>query len=210
MQNQPTKTSPHPTGKRPAAAPSGWARVRPIAFWASTVIIVSELIAGSVWNLAAIEWVEIQISHLGYPHFFVYLLGACHVGAAVAIIAPGFPLLKEWAYAGTVLMWSGAVVSHLVTGDGLESWGPPLMFAMFAMASWALRPADRRLPRTWLRWHDLADAAQPVGGRPRTRPRAWAVPIGLVAVLYAVSFLTLPAAEDMTRDWAVERGWIPE
>ena len=167
------------SGEEPAAR-SGW--VRTVAFWASTVVVLAELIAGSVWNLAAIEWVEIQMSHLGYPHSFVYVLGVCHVGAAAAIIAPGFRLLKEWAYAGTVLMWSGAVVSHLATGDGVESWGPPLMFASLATMSWALRPADRRRlrlaasGRSWL-WTGLVEPG----------PRAWFVPIVLVTVLYAVS-----------------------
>ncbi|MEV0381683.1 hypothetical protein [Nonomuraea sp. NPDC050643] len=68
---------------------------------------------------------------------------------------------------------------------------------MCAVASWALRPADRRLPKARL-------------GPPETRPRAWAVPVGLLAVLYALSFLTLPAAEAMTHEWAVELGWISE
>lgn len=180
-----------------------WGRIRTVAYWVTTFVIVFELIAGSVWNLMTIEWVEAQLGHLGYPLFFAYVLGVCHVGAAVAIIAPGFRLLKEWAYAGAVFLWSGAVVSHLALGDGPVSWGPPLMFAAIAVASWSLRPADRRLPETRLRRDRPAD-------RPGTRPRAWAVPIGLVVVLYAVSLLTLPVMEDVTRGWAVERGWIDE
>lgn len=84
-----------------------------------------------------------------------------------------------------VFMWSGAVVSHLAVGDDLVSWGPPLMFLAFAVASRALR-ADR----------------------PETRPRAWAMSIGLIVVLSAVSLLTLPAVEDVTREWPVERGWV--
>jgi DoxX-like family len=79
-----------------------WSRIRPIAFWAPTFIVVFELIAGSVWNLVPIEWVEVQLAHLGYPHFFAYILGAWQVGAAVVIIAPRLPLIKEWAYAGSL------------------------------------------------------------------------------------------------------------
>jgi hypothetical protein len=45
---------------------------------------------------------------------------------------------------------------------------------------------------------------------PDTRPRAWAVPIGLLVVLYAVSFVTLPAVENFMHEHAVELGWIQE
>jgi DoxX-like family len=171
-----------------------WNRIRTIAFWATTFVVVFELVAGSVWCLLQIEWNRVQLSHLGYPHYFNYISGAWQVGGAVAIIAPGFPRLKEWAYAGAFFQWSGAVASHLLRGDGVEAWLTPLVFAMFGIASWALRPADRRLP-------DAAVA-------PETRPLAWAVPIGLLLLLYAVSFLTLPAVNAALHERAVELRWI--
>lgn len=145
--------------------------------------------------------------HLGYPHYFAYVSGWWQAGAAVAIIAPGLPLLKEWAYAGIFFLWSGAVVSHLAAGDGPETWRAPLMFLAFGIASWALRPADRRFPGTRLR---RADAGHEGAGPLRTRPRAWAISIGLLVVLYAVSFLTLPVVEVVMHENAVELGWIDE
>jgi DoxX-like family len=210
----------HATDEKSATvAPSrwSWSRIRPIAFWATTFVIVFELTAGSVWNLRSIEWVEVQLHHLGYPHFLTYILGAWQAAAAVAIIAPRLPLIKEWAYAGSFFLWSGAVMSHLSAGDSVEVWWVPLMFATFAIASWVLRPPDRRLPETRLRRDRPADAGQDGAGPPKTRPRAWetrprawAVPIGLLIVLYAVSFLSLPAVEDSLHERAVELGWIDE
>jgi hypothetical protein len=204
------ETFQHTNDKAAAVARSGWnlSRIRPIAFWATTFIIVFELAAGSVWNLVPIEWMEVQLRHLGYPRYFVYILGVWQVGAAVVIIAPGLRLIKEWAYAGTFFLWSSAVASHLIVGDDLQAWGVPLMFGACAIASWVLRPADRRLPETRLRRLRPADAGRNGAGPPEARPRAWAVPIGLLVVLYAVSILTLPPAEAMTHEWAVENGWI--
>lgn len=211
MQTQTANNRQHATGENSATvAQTGWNRIRPIAFWFTTFVIVLELISGSAWNLLTIDWIEAQLDHLGYPDYFAYILGVCQFGAAVAITVPGFRLIKEWAYAGIFFMWSGAVVSHLALGDGLVSWGPPLTFLAFAVASWALRPADRRLPETRLRRDRPADAGQDRAGQPGTRPHAWAVSIGLVVVLSAVSLLTLPAAEDITGEWAVERGWVDE
>jgi hypothetical protein len=173
-----------------------WNRIRTIAFWATTFVVVFELTAGSVWTLLQIEWTRVQLSHLGYPGYFAYISGAWQVGGAAVIIAPRFPRLKEWAYAGAFFQWSGAVATHLLRGDytPVSVWLTPLMFAMFGVASWALRPADRRLPNSGL--------------PPETRPLAWAVPIGILLFLYAVSFLTLPAVEAALHERAVELGWI--
>ncbi len=210
----------HATDEKPDTSPRSErkrSRIRPIAFWVTTFLIVFELAAGSVWNLLTIEWVEVQLRHLGYPHFFAYILGVWQAGAAVAITAPKLPLIKEWAYAGAFLLWSGAVASHLSVGDILESWLVPLVFATCAVTSWVLRPADRRLPETRLRRDHPAEAGQdgstPSETRPRAwerRPRAWAVPIGLLVVLYGVSYLTLPVVEDAMHKQAVELGWIGE
>jgi hypothetical protein len=168
---------------------------RTIAFSATTFVVVFELAAGSVWNLMRIEWIRAQLDHLGYPLYFAYITGVWQVGGAAAIVAPGFPRLKEWAYAGAFFTWSGAVASHLLAGDGVEVWLPPLVFLMFGIASWALRSADRRLPSAGL--------------APEPTLRAWAGPIGLLILLYVASFLTLPWVNVTFHQKAVDLGWIP-
>src|SRR4030095_15049687 len=103
MQTHTTQTFQHATDETSATMTGirgKWGRIRTIAFWGATLIIVFELVAGSVWNLLAIEWNVVQLRHLGYPHYLVYILGAWHVGAAVAIVAPRLPLIKEVSYAG--------------------------------------------------------------------------------------------------------------
>jgi DoxX-like family len=197
MHTQTTKTFQHATDEKLATLSRSrwnWNRIRTIAFWATTFVVVFELTAGSVWNLLQIEWVRVQLNHLGYPPYFIYINGVWQVGGAAAIIAPRFPRLKEWAYAGSLFHFSGAVASHLLAGDGSEVWLPPLVFLMFVIASWALRPADRRLPNAGL--------------APETRPLAWAVPIGILLLLFVVSYLTLPVVNAVFHERAVELGWI--
>jgi hypothetical protein len=199
MHTHTTKAFQHVTDEKLATlsrSRGNWNRIRTIAFWATTFVVVFELTAGSVWNLLQIEWVRVQLGHLGYPDYFAYISGAWQVGGAAVIIAPRFPRLKEWAYAGAFFQWSGAVATHLLAGDGVEAWLTPLMFAMFAIASWALRPADRRLPNSGL--------------PPETRPLAWAVPIGILLLLFVVSYLTLPAVNAAMHRRAVDLGWIDE
>ena len=199
MHTQTTETFQHSTDEKVATLSRShwnWNRIRTIAFWVTTSVVVSELTAGSIWNLLQIEWIRVQLRHLGYPEYFALISGAWQAGGAAVIIAPRLPRLKEWAYAGAFFTWSGAVATHLLRGDHrpVSVWLTPLMFAMFAVTSWALRPADRRLPNAAL--------------APGTRPRAWVVPIGILLVLFVVSYLTLPWVTAAMHTRALDLGWI--
>ena len=185
----------HATNEEMATLSRGrWYRTRTIAYWIFTVLLVFELVAGSVWNLSQIEWVHIQLNHLGYPLYFAYILGVWQIGGAAAIIAPRLPRVKEWAYAGSFFEFSGAVASHLLAGDGAAAWRVPLVYAAIVIVSWALRPADRCLSN-----------AEPA---PETHPVAWAVPIAILLLLYVVAYLTLPAVNISMHKRAVDLGWI--
>jgi hypothetical protein len=151
---------------------------RTIAFWAVTFPVVFEMVAGSLWDLLQIEYMRVIMNHLGYPRYVLIILAAWKIAGAAAIAAPRFPRLKEWAYAGCFFNYSGASASHFLAGDDVGKWLPPLVFSAFAMASWALRPADRRLPNVTV--------------APETRPLEWAVSIGLLLLLLAVSYIALP------------------
>jgi hypothetical protein len=136
------------------------------------------MVAGSLWDALQIEYVRVVLTHLGYPLYLLFILAAWKIAGAVAIIAPRFPRLKEWAYAGCFFNYSGASASHLLAGDDVGKWLPLLVFSAFVIASWALRAADRRLPNVTM--------------APETRPLAWAIPIGLLFLLLAISYITLP------------------
>src|SRR5215510_8607960 len=167
MHTQTTKTFQDVTDEKlDTLSPNHWHQIRTITYWTFTVLLVWELAAGSLWNLRLIEWVRVQLSHLGYPLYLAYILGVWQIGAAAVIIAPRFPRLKEWAYAGSFFLFSGALASHLLAGDAVEAWLPPLMFSTFVIVSWLLRPADRELPNAGL--------------APETRPLAWAVPVAIL------------------------------
>jgi len=197
MHAQTTEIFQHATDEKLATlSRSRWYWMRTITYWTFTVLLVFELVAGSLWNLLQIEWVRVQLNHLGYPLYFTYISGVWQIGAAAAIIAPRFPRLKEWAYAGSFFHFSGAVASHLLVGDGVDPWLTPLVFLMFVIISWALRPGDRRLPNA-----ELA---------PETRPLAWVAPIGILLLLFAVSYLTLPWVNTAMHKRARDLGWISQ
>ena len=51
------------------------------------------------------------IVHLGYPLYFITIIGFWKVLGAITLLAPGFPRLKEWAYAGIFFDLTGAAAS---------------------------------------------------------------------------------------------------
>ncbi|MGZ5970135.1 MAG: DoxX family protein, partial [Polyangiales bacterium] len=82
---------------------------------------------------------------LGYPAYFATILGTWKLLGAVAIVAPRYPRLKEWAYAGIMFDLTGASLSHLASGDPAGKVVTPLVLLGLAAASWALRPSKRVL-----------------------------------------------------------------
>ena len=85
---------------------------------------------------------------LGYPMYFFAILGLWKVLGAIAILAPRFPRLKEWAYAGIFFDLTGAAASCAAVG-GYGAYGfhviAPLILVGFTATSWALRPESRKI-----------------------------------------------------------------
>jgi hypothetical protein len=82
---------------------------------------------------------------LGYPTYFISLIGIWKMLGIIAILIPGFKLLKEWAYAGIFFTMTGAVISHIASNDIKAQIIAPILFSVFTVLSWYLRPADRKI-----------------------------------------------------------------
>jgi hypothetical protein len=126
------------------ASRSGSTRWRLAGYWLATILVVAELGLGGIWDIARLPSVRDLVTHLGYPSYFLVLLGSWKVLGAVALLVPRRALLKEWAYAGVFFTYSGAIVSHLTTGYALGE--APVLAVLTALTalSWALRPPSRR------------------------------------------------------------------
>jgi uncharacterized membrane protein YphA (DoxX/SURF4 family) len=115
------------------------------AYWATTAFLVFNLLAGGLAELAQLKGNAEGMLLLGYPLYFMTILGAWKVLGSIALLAPRFPRLKEWAYAGIFFNMSGAAISHVVSGD--EAWHAFYtgFLALVTLVSWALRPESRTL-----------------------------------------------------------------
>jgi len=126
----------HNPGQRPA-------RTAMIGYWIVTGLLVAELLAGGIWDVARTRHVVQVVTQLGYPAYILTILGVWKLLAVPALLAPRLPLLKEWAYAGVFFEMTGAAISHMACGGGVEVI-VTLVTATLAVISWWLRPASRR------------------------------------------------------------------
>ena len=120
-------------------------KIRLIAYWVTTILTAFVFLSGGATELARPDFLMEGMTKLGYPPYFVLILGAWKVLGGIVVLTPRLPRLKEWAYAGMVFDLTGAAASHAAVGDPAGKIAAPLIIAGIVMASWALRPESRKL-----------------------------------------------------------------
>ena len=116
-----------------------------IIYWIATIWLALGMVSTAIVQLLKIKEEVDMMTHLGYPLYFLAILGVWKLLGVVTVLIPKFPLLKEWAYAGFFFAMSGAVFSHLVSGDGAKELFGPILLIILTVVSWYFRPADRKM-----------------------------------------------------------------
>ncbi|MDB5013037.1 MAG: DoxX-like family protein [Daejeonella sp.] len=116
-----------------------------IIYWIATLWLALGMLSTGIVQLIKMKDEIVMFTHLGYPAYFLTLLGIWKILGVVAVLIPKFPLLKEWAYAGFFFAMSGAIFSHFASGDGAKDFFGPVLLLTLTMVSWYFRPADRKL-----------------------------------------------------------------
>ncbi|MEK6324758.1 MAG: DoxX family protein [Acidobacteriota bacterium] len=110
-------------------------RVR-IVYWVSTLLFVLPLTWSAILYLVEAPKMVETMTHLGYPIYFMKVLGTAKLLGVAAILYGRFPRLKEWAFAGFTFDLIGAFLSHLSSGDPLYVAVIPLGFLGVLMVSY--------------------------------------------------------------------------
>lgn len=119
-----------------------------IIYWISTIWLALGMVATGTGQLIKMKSGQggiDMITHLGYPVYLLTILGVWKILGAAAMFIPKFPLLKEWAYAGFFFAMSGAIFSHIASGDSVSAIFPALLLLTLTALSWYFRPADRKI-----------------------------------------------------------------
>jgi len=94
-----------------------------ILYWVFTGLLSAFMIFSAIPDImVSKDAVDLINGHLGYPKYLIPFLGVAKLLAALVIIIPGIPRLKEWAYAGLVFDMGGATYSSIALHDPF--WGP--------------------------------------------------------------------------------------
>jgi uncharacterized membrane protein YphA (DoxX/SURF4 family) len=123
-----------------------------IIYWISTLWLALGMLATGTLQLLKMQAEGAVappgvygITQLGYPIYFLTILGVWKILGVVALLIPKFPLLKEWAYAGFFFVMSGAIFSHIAVGHPMKEIFPGLLLLILTVMSWYFRPADRKI-----------------------------------------------------------------
>jgi hypothetical protein len=116
-----------------------------IWYWIITGLLSFCLFSGGLAQALQVKGVVEGFKPLGYPIYFISLIGIWKMLGIIAILIPGFNFLKEWAYAGIFFTMTGAVISHIASNDIHPQIVAPIVLAIFTVLSWYLRPDNRKI-----------------------------------------------------------------
>lgn len=116
-----------------------------IIYWVATVWLCLGMASSGIVQLIPLEEELERMEKLGYPVYFLTIIGVWKMLGIVAVLLPKYPLIKEWAYAGFFFLMSGAIFTHLAVGDGASEYFGPTLLIVLTVVSWYFRPIDRKV-----------------------------------------------------------------
>lgn len=110
-----------------------------IIYWISTGLVSAGMLFSSTLYLSRNPELVNGFKSIEMPLYLVTLLGVTKLLGGIALLAPVWTKVKEWAYAGFAFTFLGAIWSHLATGT---PWIAPLFFLVLLAVSYVF----------WNRW----------------------------------------------------------
>src|SRR6187549_3946380 len=86
-----------------------------IIYWVATLWASLGMVSTAMVQLLHVKTEVDSITALGYPVYFLTILGVWKILGVIALLIPKFPIAKEWAYAGFFFAMSGAAISRIAS-----------------------------------------------------------------------------------------------
>jgi uncharacterized membrane protein YphA (DoxX/SURF4 family) len=107
-----------------------------ITYWIFTIFLAVLMLFSAIASFKESPEGLAMMKHLGYPYNVLLLLSVAKILGVIAILVPGFPRLKEWAYAGFTFDLTGAIYAGLSAGDPIGQWVPVLIGLVLIFGSY--------------------------------------------------------------------------
>jgi len=120
-------------------------KTRKYIYWIATIWLALGMLSSAVVQLLRMKEEVDSMDRLGYPVYLLTMLGVCKILGIAVLLLPKLPLLKEWAYAGFAFIMTGAVFSHIASGDAFSEIFPAILLLILTITSWYFRPPDRKI-----------------------------------------------------------------
>ena len=113
-----------------------------IIYWVFTIIFAILMLVSSIPDVLQVPDAVAFMTQLGYPRYFTPFIGVAKILGVIALLIPGFPRIKEWAYAGLAFDLIGAIYSGIASGGA----SPQMLF----MLAWVIPYVG-----SYVYWHKL-------------------------------------------------------
>ncbi|HLK27216.1 MAG TPA: DoxX family protein [Puia sp.] len=105
-----------------------------IIFWTVTILFAAFMLFSAVTEIINNAETKAFINSLGYPNYFNPLIGILKLLGVIAILVPGYPKIKEWAYAGFFFDLFGATYSQIAS----YGFKPDVTFMLVFFLFWGV------------------------------------------------------------------------
>ena len=91
-------------------------------YWVFTSLFAFMMLGSAIPDMFSAQMAVEGFKQIGYPAYLVPFLGFAKLLGCIAILVPGLPRLKEWAYAGLTIDLIGATYSIMSSGAPVANW----------------------------------------------------------------------------------------
>lgn len=107
-----------------------------ITYWVLTGLFAFVMLGSAIPDIMVVPMAVQGFKEMGYPAYLIPFLGWAKLFGVVAILIPGFPRIREWAYAGLFFDLLGATYSVANSGKTIGEWSPMLFFIALGFGSY--------------------------------------------------------------------------
>lgn len=115
-----------------------------ILYWIFTGLFAAMMLGSAIPDILVLPEAVTGFKEIGMPASLVPFLGWAKLLGVIAILIPGFPRIKEWAYAGLVFDLIGAAYLVASSGKPFLYWMPMVVVLSLAACSYLFYHKKRR------------------------------------------------------------------